>query len=101
MQGSSFAELVLPDTCPVQDARGRHFSLLTGPRARNQQTVRNVPLCQDKSARLKSPGVLFLEVDVIVLCFLTGFACRSIPLRPLLKQEELRGGTLLEFEVCW
>lgn len=101
LQGSSFTKLLLPETCPAWDARGKRFSLLMGPRARNQQTVRNVPLCQEKPARLKSPGVLFLEVNVITLCFLTGFACCYVPLQSLLKQEELRGGTLLEFDIFW
>lgn len=78
--------LLLPKACPAQDARSRHFSLLMGPRANNQQTVRNVLLCQEKPAWLQSPGVLFLEVNVITLCFLTGFACHYVLLQSLVKQ---------------
>lgn len=95
MQGSSFSGLFPPS--PAQDARGRHFSLPMGPRANNQQTVRNASLCQEKPPWLKLPGVLFLEVNVIVLCFLTGFACCYVPLQSLLKQDEPQGGRLLEF----
>lgn len=47
------------------------------------------------------PGVLFLGVNVMVLCFLTGSACHDVPLQSPLKQEELQGGRLLEFEICW
>lgn len=101
VQGSSFSEPPLPQTCPPRDAQGRSFSFLIGPRANNHQTVRNVPLCQEKTVRLKSPGVLFLEVNVIVLCFLSGFACRYVPLQSPLKREELQGGRLLQFEICW
>ena len=101
MQGSSSAGLLLLKPCPARDAWGRRFSLLMGPPANNQQTVRNVLLCQEKPARSKSPGVLFLEVNVIMLCFLTGFACHYVPLQSLLKQEEPRGDRLLGFEICW
>lgn len=87
VQGSSLSELPPPQTCPPRDAQGRSFCFLMGPRANNHQTVRNVLLCQEKPAQLKSPGVLFLEVNVIVLCFLTGFACWYVPLQPPLKQE--------------
>lgn len=94
IQGSS-SRLFPPS--PAQDAWGKHFSLLMGPRANNQQIVRNALLCQEKCPWSKSPSVLFLEVNVMVLCFRMGFACCYIPLQSLLKQEEPQGGSLLEF----
>lgn len=49
-------------------------------RASSQQTGRDVPLCQEKPARSKSQGVLFLELNVVMLRFLTSFAYLCIPL---------------------
>lgn len=80
--GDSFSELCLPQPCPAQDTLGECFSLLKGPRADIQPTARNVLLCQEKPAGSKLPSVLFLEVNVIVLSFLTGFARCYVPCNP-------------------
>lgn len=82
MRGDSFAGLCLPQPCPAKDTLAGCFSLLKGPRANIQQTARNVPLCQEKPARSKLPSVLFLEVNVILLSFLTGFARCYVPCNP-------------------
>lgn len=62
-------------------------SPLSRARANKGQTDRNVLLCQEKPARPKSPGVLFLELNVIVVCFLSSFAYLYVPLQALLRQE--------------
>lgn len=54
------------DFCPLQ--------------GQGQQTGRGVPLCQEKPACSKSQGVLFLELNVVMLRFLTSFAYLCIPL---------------------
>lgn len=75
---------------PAQDTLAGCFSLLKGPRAHIQQTARNVPLCQEKPAQSKLPSVLFLEVNVIMLSFLTGFARCMFPATPAEAGEAIR-----------
>lgn len=95
--------LCLPQPCPAQDTLGECFSLLKGPRADILQTARNVLLCQEKPAGSKLPSVLFLEVNVIVLSFFTGFACCYIPCSPCWSRRSHKeaGSLALGFELAF
>lgn len=99
VRDSSFVGLCLPQLCPAQDTLGECFSLLKGPRTNIHQTARNVLLCQEKPAWWKLPSVLFLEVNVIVLSFLTGFARCYVPCWSRRSHEEA-GSLTLGFELA-